>query len=82
MSEKNTRIREHLAATCEERRHLNGFRFGAGAVEIKIDHDSPVQGVEFTEYIRVSVYNRETGLEMVFAAPVSEVEFLEPTFSD
>lgn len=80
MSEKNTRIREHLAATCEERRHKNCFRFGQ--VEIKIDHDSPLKGVEFTEYIRVSVYNRETGLEMIFVAPVSEVEFLEPTFSD
>lgn len=78
MRRKNARIREHLAATCEERRHLNGFRFGAGAVEIKIDHDSPVQGVEFTEYIRVSVFDRDTGLELIFAAPVSEVEFIEP----
>lgn len=77
---KNSRIREHLAATCEDRRHKNCFRFGA--VEIKIDHDSPIKGVEFTEYIRVSVYNRETGLEMIFAAPISEIEFLEPTFSD
>ena len=80
MSAKNTRIREHLAETCEERRHLNCFRFGA--VEIKIDHDSPLKGVEFPEYIRVSVWNKETGLGMVFVAPVSEVEFLEPTFSD
>ena len=79
MSEKNTRIREHLAATCEERRHKNCFRFGQ--VEIKIDHDSPLKGVEFREYIRVSVYDRETGVEMIFAAPVSEVDFLEPTFS-
>ena len=74
MSEKNTRIREHLAATCEERRHKNCFRFGQ--LEVKIDHDSPIKGVEFTEYIRVSVFDRETGLEMIFAAPVSEVEFL------
>ncbi len=51
-------------------------------MEIKIDHDSPIKGVEFTEYIRVSVFDRETGLEMVFAAPVSEVEFIEPMFSD
>lgn len=80
MSAQNTRIREHLAATCEERRHENCFRFGA--VEVKIDHDSPIKGVVFTEYIRVSVYDRQTGLEMVFAAPVSEVEFMEPTFSD
>jgi hypothetical protein len=80
MSAQNSRIREHLAATCEDRRHLNCFRFGQ--VEVKIDHDSPMQGVEFTEYIRVSVYNLETGLEMVFVSPVSEVEFLEPTFSD
>lgn len=79
MSAQNSRIREHLAATCEDRRHLNCFRFGQ--VEVKIDHDSPMQGVEFTEYIRVSVYNLETGLEMIFIAPVSEVEFLEPTFS-
>lgn len=79
MSAKNTRIREHLADVCEDQRHLNCFRFGA--VEIKIDHDSPQRGVEFAEYIRVSVYNRETGLEMVFIAPVSEVEFMEPTFS-
>lgn len=79
MSAQNSRIREHLAATCVERRHKNCFRFGS--VEIKIDHDSPIKGVEFQEYIRVSVYNRETGLEMIFSAPVSEVEFLEPTFS-
>lgn len=79
VSGKNARIREHMAATCEERRHINCFRFGA--VEIKVDHDSPLKGVEFREYIRVSVYDRETGLEMVFAAPVSEVEFMEPTFS-
>lgn len=77
---KNARIREHLAATCEDRRHKNYFRFGA--VEIKIDHDSPVKGVEFAEYVLVSVYDLETGLEMIFVAPVSEVEFIEPTFSD
>lgn len=80
MSAKNARIREYLANTCEDRRHKNCFRFGA--VEINIDHDSPIKGVEFTEYIRVSVWNKETGLDMVFVAPVSEVEFLEPTFSD
>lgn len=74
MSAKNSRIREHLAATCEERRHKNCFRFGQ--LEVKIDHDSPIKGVEFTEYIRVSVFDRETGLEMIFAAPVSEVGFL------
>lgn len=79
MSDKNARIREHLAETCEDRRHKNCFRFGD--VEIKIDHDSPIKGVAFTEYIRVSVFDRETGLEMIFAAPVSEVEFMEPTFS-
>ena len=76
VSGKNARIREHMAATCEERRHINCFRFGA--VEIKIDHDSPLHGVEFTEYVRVSVHDRITGLEMVFAAPVSEVEFMDP----
>ena len=80
MSAHNARIREHLAATCEDRRHKNCFRFGA--VEIKIDHDSPIKGVEFCEYVRVSVYDRETGIEMVFAALVSDVEFIEPTFSD
>jgi len=79
VSGKNARIREHLAATCEDHRSKNCFRFGA--VEIKIDHDSPLKGVEFREYIRVSVYDRETGVEMIFAAPVSEVDFLEPTFS-
>lgn len=80
MSAQNSRIREHLAATCGERRHENCFRFGA--VEIKIDHDSPIKGVDFDEFVRVSVYDREAGLEMVFAAPVSEVEFLEPTLLD
>lgn len=80
MSAKNARVREHLAATCEERRHENCFRFGA--VEIKIDHDSPIKDVEFTEYIQVSVHDRETGFEMIFAAPVSEVEFIEPMFLD
>lgn len=34
------------------------------------------------EYIRVSVYYRETGQELIFAAPVSDVEFIEPPFSD
>lgn len=79
MSEKNARIREHLSATSEDRRHKNCFRFGA--VEIKIDHDSPVQGVEFTEYVRLSVWDKETGVEMTFVVPVSEVEFIEATFS-
>jgi len=80
MSTQNSRIREHLAATCDDHRSKNRFRFGE--VEFKIDPDSPIKGVEFAEYIQVSVYDRETGMEMVFVSPVSEVEFIEPTFSD
>lgn len=80
VSGKNARIREHLAATCGERRHENRFRFGA--VDITIGPDSPIKGVEHPEKIRVSVYDRKTGLEMIFYAHVSDVEFMEPKFLD
>lgn len=80
MSAQNTRIREHLAATCEDRRHKNCFRFGA--VEIKIDHDSPVNGVEFDEFVRVSVYDMEIDTEMFFVVPVDSVEFIENAVTD
>lgn len=77
---KNTRIREHLAATCEDHRSKNCFRFGL--VEFNIDHDSPVKGVEFTEHVRVSVYDREIDTEMFFVVPVDSVEFIENAMTD
>lgn len=80
MSKKNSRIREHLAATAEDVRSKNRFRYGV--VEIDIDHDSPVHGVEFTEYVRVSVYNPDTDTDMVFCVPVSDVEFIENAMTD
>lgn len=77
---KNARIREHLAATCADRRSKNRFMYGH--VEIIIDHDSPVKGVDFVEYIRVSVYNPKSDKDMVFCVPVSEVEFIENALTE
>lgn len=71
---KNAAIRGFLEATAQEIRSKNRFRFGA--VEIKIDHDSPVKGVEFTNTISVSVYDRETDSEIVWTANVEDVSIL------
>lgn len=74
MSEKNARIRKHLAATADIARSLNRFRFGK-AITMKIDFESPVKGVEVPESITIDVFDFLTGNGMVFSVPVSEVEF-------
>ena len=74
---KNAAIRELLESTAQEVRSKNCFRFGA--VEIKIDHDSPIKGVSFTETITVSVYDRETDMEIVWTSNVEDVIILTDT---
>jgi hypothetical protein len=73
MSKKNEQIRDHLTNTADVVRTKNRFRFGV-AVEISVDLDSPHKGVEFPEYIRVSVYDLKTGNEMKFRSHVDDVE--------
>lgn len=75
MSEKNAQIRKHLAQTATERRSHNRFSFGA--VEIKIDHDSPKEGVGFTETITVSVYDPNSNTDVVFTANIADVQIIE-----
>lgn len=75
MSEQNALIRQHLLITCTEQRTKNLFRFGDA--EIKIDHDSPIKGVEFQEKVIVSIWDAVTNTEMRFFVPVEQVEFIE-----
>ena len=75
MSKQNARIRQHLSASCQEVRTKNRFRFGN--CEIKIDHNSPVNAVEYPEFVTVSIWNPETGVDMRFFVPVENVEFIE-----
>lgn len=77
---KNAIIREHLAATTKERRSKNCFRFGA--VEIKIDHDSPFNGQEFIEIIKVSIYNPDTDVDVVFYSKIQDVQIIENALSE
>ena len=71
---KNAIIREHLAAVAQERVSKNCFRFGA--VEIKIDHDSPNKGVEFPEIFKVSIYNPETDTDIILSVNVDDITIL------
>lgn len=77
---KNEMIRQHLAATTTERRSKNCFRYGA--VEVKIDHDSPWNGQEFTEMIKVSIYNPTTDVDVVIFAKIAEVQIIENALSE
>jgi len=71
---KNAIIREHLAATAQERRSKNKFRFGA--IEVTIDHDSPHRGIEFQEGIKVSIYNPDTDIDVIIWAKIESVDIL------
>ncbi len=77
---KNAQIREHLAATSKERRSKNRFRFGS--VEITIDHDSPIKGVDVTEYIRVSICNPATDVDVIFVAKVEDVALIKRAMAE
>jgi hypothetical protein len=65
-----------MAATCEERRHENCFRFGQ--VEFKTTDAKQ----DVWHCLRVSVYDRETDTEMFFVVPVDSVEFIENAMTD
>ncbi len=75
MSQQNERIREHLKGASDFQWTKNRFRFGF--CEIKIDHDSPIHGVEYPEFVTVSVWNPESGVDMRFSVPVESVVFIE-----
>lgn len=72
---KNAIIRKHLAATAQERRSKNCFRYGA--VEIKIDHDSPWKDQEFTETIRVSIYNPDTDTDVIIITKIEDATVVD-----
>lgn len=80
MNEKKKSIIHVLAATAQDRRSLRGFRYGA--VEIKIDPDSPVKGVEFDEHIQVSIYDHKTDRYVVFSVKIENVTVIENALSD
>lgn len=65
---KNEIIRQHLADTAQERRSKNCFRYGA--VEVRIDHDSPWQGIEFPETISISIYDPVADRDIVLTANI------------
>lgn len=72
---KNATIREHLASTSEIRRSKNCFRYGA--VEIKIGHDSPIDGFEFDETIKVSIYDPQSDVDVIIVAKIKDVVIVD-----
>ena len=80
MSEKNKIIREHLKKTCTQRVSKNCFQYGT--IQVKIDHDSPQNGVQFTEIIKVSIYDPETDTDIIITAPCPDVLILNNALTD
>lgn len=75
MSELNAKIRNFLQETAPKQIHKNLFSWGS--LRIRMDHDSPIQGVEFKERLYVSVYDPGTDTMLQFSVPVDAVQIEE-----
>lgn len=80
MSKLNQRIREFLEDTSQDHRSKNCFAWGK--LRIQLDPDSPIKGVEFQEYVRVSIYHPDTDTMLQFSVPVEAVQIEENALSE
>lgn len=75
MSELNKKIRSFLEKTTQHHRSKNCFEWGN--LRVQTDIDSPHKGVEFEEWVKVSIYDRDSDTLMIMYIKADTVFFID-----